>query len=128
MNIRELAASTGVTPRQIRFLIAEGFVPPPEGGRSTAEYGAEHAAAIDRYMALKATGLPPAAIRILLENEIAAAFPVMPGISLHVDPQLLGGPIDKDLVLKRIQSVLETLVREPPDADRLRRRKPRSVE
>lgn len=117
MNIRELAASTGVSPRQIRFLISEGFVPPPRGGRSNADYGDDHEAAICWYMALKAKGLPPAAIRILLENDIQAAFPVMPGISLHIDPKLLGGPIDQDLVLRRIRSVLENLDREPPDAD-----------
>jgi len=126
MNIRELAQRAGVTPRQVRYLIAEGFVPPPQGGRATATYGEAHEVALRRYMALKGTGLSPGAIRILLEGSMAAVFQVIPGVSLHVDPHLLGGGIDQDLVVRRIKSVLESLEKEPADAERRRRSSQRS--
>ena len=49
MKIGELASLSGVTERQIRFLIAEGFVPAPRGGRANADYGDDHLTAIRRY-------------------------------------------------------------------------------
>jgi DNA-binding transcriptional MerR regulator len=36
MHIRELCARTGIVERQVRYLIAEGIVPPPRGGRAHA--------------------------------------------------------------------------------------------
>ena len=53
MHIRELTAETGTTERQVRYLIAEGFVPAPRGGRSNADYGEDHVAAIRRYGRLR---------------------------------------------------------------------------
>ena len=48
MKIGELAALTGVAERQVRYLIAEGFIPAPRGGRANADYGDEHVEAIGR--------------------------------------------------------------------------------
>ena len=59
MNMKQLSERTGLTPRQIRYLIAEGFMPPPTGGRTYAEYGDEHTTAIRRYVRLKELGFPP---------------------------------------------------------------------
>ena len=42
MHIRDLTARTGTTERQVRYLIAEGFVPSPSGGRANADYGDDH--------------------------------------------------------------------------------------
>lgn len=120
MNIGELAERLGVTVRQIRFLISEGFVPPPEGGRARARYGEDHVVAISRYMTLRQAGMPPAAIRILLESDKAAALPVMPGVSLHVDPDLIGGELDIKTALSRIEVLLESLAKEPRYARRNR--------
>jgi MerR family transcriptional regulator, copper efflux regulator len=89
MHIRELTAHTGVAERQVRYLIAEGFIPPPRGGRAHADYGEDHVAAIDRYARLRDLGFPPAAIKLLLQAREGAPFPVAPGITL-VDPKLLG--------------------------------------
>lgn len=116
MTIGELADRLGVTVRQIRFLIAEGFIPPPTGGRAHARYGDDHIAAITRYMALREAGMPPAAIRILLENDMAAVFPVVPGISLHVDPDLIGGELDRDAIRSRLDALLDSLVKDTTDA------------
>ena len=45
MNIHELTELTEETPRQIRYLVAEGLMPAPDGGRSNASYGDVHVAA-----------------------------------------------------------------------------------
>ena len=90
MNLRELVRLTGVAERQVRFLIAEGFVPPPGGGRANADYGDDHVAAIGRYTRLHDLGFPPAAIRILLQAEEGVPFPIAPGITLVVAPGMLG--------------------------------------
>jgi len=116
MNIRDLSSRTGTPERQIRYMIAEGFVPPPRGGRAHADYGGDHVAAISRYNALRQRGLPPQAIKVLLASGTTAPFPVAPGISLHVDPQLLGVRMDVDALVDRIRRVLSDVFKEPSDA------------
>lgn len=105
MTLRELAALTATPERQIRFMIAEGFVPPPTGGRTYAEYGSEHLAAVKRYSKLRAQGLPPQAIRVLLADASTAPFPVAPGIALHVDPSLIGTKRDVEALTERTRKV-----------------------
>src|SRR5262245_44427543 len=106
MNIRELIALTGIADRQIRYLIAEGIVPPPRGGRSNADYGDDHVAAIRRYTRLRELGFPPAAIKLLLEARQGAPFPVAPGITLVIDPDVLGSAVDIGALVERIQKLL----------------------
>lgn len=118
MNIRELVARTGVAERQVRYLIAEGFVPPPSGGRSNADYGEDHVVAIVRYTRLRDLGFPPAAIKLLLQSREGAPFPVAPGVTLVVDPQLLGSGTPVEPVLDAVRRVLTDLMKEPADADR----------
>lgn len=117
MNIRDLTRRTGIAERQVRYLIAEGFVPAPAGGRATAEYGPEHVAAIQRYARLRDLGFPPAAIRLLLEAGTGAPFPVQPGITLVIDPALLGSGAPAGPAVARIQSLLVELLQEPADAE-----------
>ena len=109
MNIRELAACTGVAERQVRYLIAEGFIPPPRGGRANADYGDDHVAAIDRYARLRDLGFPPAAIKLLLQAREGAPFPVAPGLTLVVDPKLLASGAPVQPVVESIQSLLTDL-------------------
>jgi DNA-binding transcriptional MerR regulator len=116
MNIRELSKLTGQAERQIRYMIAEGFVPPPLGGRATADYGEDHVTAIRRYTVLRQQGLPPQAIRVLLASGQSAPFPVAPGIVLHVDPQLIGVSMDADALADRFREVLRVILQEPTDA------------
>lgn len=59
-RLAELAQITAVTPRTIRFYIAEGLLPPPEGSGPAAVYTAEHRDRLrligilkDRYLPLK---------------------------------------------------------------------------
>ena len=117
MHIRDLAARTGVTERQVRYLIAEGFVPAPRGGRARADYGEDHVAAVLRYGRLRDLGFPPAAIRLLLQAREGAPFPVAPGITLVVDPELIGSRAEVEPLLERLRSILtDMLATEDPDA------------
>lgn len=124
MTLRELALLTGVAERQIRYLIAEGFVPPPTGGRAHADYGGDHVAAIERYGAFKRTGLPPAAIKVLLTDGGSVPFPVAPGVKLLVEPAALGQQRDVAALEDRIRAVLRELFQEKPDAPHAPRRRP----
>lgn len=116
MNLRELSSLTGCPERQVRYMIAEGFIPPPRGGRAHADYGDDHVTAIRRYAVLRQQGLPPQAIRVLLASGMTAPFPVAPGVTLHVDPQLLGVAIDIDALEHRIRRILNDVFMEPSDA------------
>lgn len=116
--MRELAAATGVVERQIRFMIAEGFVPPPRGGRARADYGDDHVAAIRRYTELRARGLPPAAIKVLLTEGGAVPFAVGSGLTLMVEPRLIGSGADPEPILAKLAAVVRAIVeKEQRDAD-----------
>ncbi len=118
MHIRDLTARTGTTERQVRYLIGEGFIPPPRGGRSTADYGEDHVAAIARYSRLRDLGFPPAAIRLLLQAREGAPFPVAPGVTLVVAPDLIGSREPVEPMVERLRSLLTDLFMEPePDAE-----------
>lgn len=117
MHIRELTSRTETTARQVRYLIAEGFVPAPSGGRANADYGDEHVSAILRYGRLRDLGFPPAAIKLLLQAGEGAPFPVTPGITLVIDPDLVqsGAPVGP--VVDRVRTILTDLFMEPQDAE-----------
>ena len=57
MNMVELNAETGTTPRQIRYLIVNGLMPAPTGGRAHADYGSDHVQAVRRYKEMRTLGL-----------------------------------------------------------------------
>jgi DNA-binding transcriptional MerR regulator len=118
MNMRELTRAARVTERQVRYLVAEGFIPAPRGGRSTAEYGDDHVAAIGRYNRLRELGFPPAAIKLLLEARAGAPFAVAPGITLVVDPNLLGSGAPVDPLIEHIATLLTDLLKDKAHADR----------
>lgn len=110
MTIRELAELVGVTPRQIRYLIAEEFIPPPTGGRAHARYGSKHVSAIERYKRLRRLGFTPASIRVLLDAREGAPFPVVPGVTLIVDPDLVASGIEPEPLLERIADLLPEIL------------------
>lgn len=116
MHIRELAAATGIAERQVRYLIAEGFMPPPRGGRAMADYTDDHVTAIQRYQRLRELGFPPAAIRVLLRSGEGAPFPIVPGITLVVDPVLLGSGVEPAPLLSRLTALLAEILAKPPEA------------
>ena len=113
MHIRELMSLTGMPERQIRYLISEGFMPSPTGGRAHADYGEEHVSAIQRYQRLKELGFPPAAIKVLLAAKEGIPFPVGKGeVSLIVDPSLLGSGADPEAFIAEISKLLKSLLEE----------------
>ena len=113
MRIAELTTKTGVPERQIRYLISEGFVPAPRGGRAHADYGDDHVAAIERYGRLRDLGFPPAAIKLLLEAKEGAPFPVASGITLVIDPEVLASSVPIEPIIDRIRGILTDLLKEP---------------
>ena len=117
MNIRDLIRLTAVPERQVRYLIAEGFVPAPRGGRANADYGDDHVAAIRRYVRLRDLGFPPAAIKLLLQAKEGAPFVVAPGVTLVVDPNLIGSGADSGPLVERIQEILADLLKETSSND-----------
>ena len=117
MNIRDLIRLTAIPERQIRYLIAEGFVPAPRGGRATADYGDDHVAAIRRYVRLRDLGFPPAAIKLLLQAKEGAPFVVAPGVTLVVDPNLVGSGAEPGPLVERIRDLLADLLKEQPRND-----------
>ena len=117
MNIRDLIRLTAVPERQVRYLIAEGFVPAPRGGRANADYGDDHVAAIRRYVRLRDLGFPPAAIKLLLHAKEGAPFVVAPGVTLVVDPNLIGSGADSGPLVERIRDILADLLKEQSSND-----------
>ncbi|MGA7325906.1 MAG: MerR family transcriptional regulator [Rhodomicrobium sp.] len=118
MKISELTEITGIAERQVRYLIAEGFIPPPRGGRAHASYGEDHVAGIRRYNRLRELGFPPAAIKVLLDAREGAPFPVAPGVTLVVDPALIGSGAEVEPIAKRLIEVLTELIKDKADAAR----------
>ena len=119
MKIADLVERTGLPERQIRYLIAEGFMPAPRGGRANADYGDDHLIAIQRYTRLRDLGFPPAAIRLLLEAGEGVPVPVAPGLTLIVDPALLGSGQPAAPLLDRLTAIVIDLLEEKPHvADR----------
>ncbi|WP_374379448.1 helix-turn-helix domain-containing protein [Dongia sp.] len=111
LKFDELVRTTGTTPRQIRYLIAEGFVPPPTGGRTYATYGDVHVAAIRRYDRLRSLGFPPAAIRLLLDAREGIPVPIANGLTLVIAPDLIGAGGDvTGLAAKAAAKVEELLI------------------
>jgi DNA-binding transcriptional MerR regulator len=118
MNIHQLIEETGIAERQVRYLIAEGFIPPPTGGRANADYGEDHVVAIRRYTRLRELGFPPAAIKLLLQAREGAPFAVAPGITLVIAPELLASATPVRPLVARIQKILTDLLKEAPHASR----------
>lgn len=113
MHIRELTAATGIPERQVRYLISEGFLPPPRGGRANADYGEDHVAAIKRYTRLRELGFPPAAIKLLLQAREGVPFPVAPGVTLVVAPDLLSSGVSVEPLIKKTAHLLTDILKEP---------------
>ena len=88
-RLSELAATTGVAPRTIRYYIAEGLLPPPQGSGPAAVYTAGHRDRLElighwkgQYVSLREikrrlVGLTDAKVRAaLLADEAPSAMPV----------------------------------------------------
>jgi DNA-binding transcriptional MerR regulator len=111
VTLAEIAEAAGVPPRQIRFMIAEGFVPPATGtGRAADVYGEEHLAKVRRYMTLHGLGMKSSAIKVLMEFDGAIPIFQQAGVEVRVDPSVDPQSIDVDQALTAIAEALRTYV------------------
>ncbi len=119
MKFDDLVDVAGTTPRQIRYLIAEGFVPPPTGGRTYATYSDVHVTAIRRYDRLRSLGFPPAAIRLLLDAREGVPVPIISGLTLVIAPELIGSGGDVSGIAAKVAAKVEELLsREALEGDK----------
>lgn len=63
LGITELAMRVGVTPRTVRYYVAEGLLPPPGGGGQQRVYTHEHLLRLQAIKRLKEAYLPLGEIR-----------------------------------------------------------------
>jgi DNA-binding transcriptional MerR regulator len=114
MKLPELiaaAADPRVTPRFVRFLIAEGLISSPSGGRTYATYNAAHLSGIRRYLRLRDMGLSISAIKALAAGEApeAVAVDLATGLTLIIRPAELAGRLNPQRIATRIADALEDL-------------------
>lgn len=112
----EFSSLIGAAPRQIRYLVAEGILPPPTGGRSNAQYGDRHVAAYRRYRALSrpqeegGAGLRLSQIKML--PEFAHGFsPVLrvdvrPGVAVEINAERTGDLPSTEVLAREIAEAL----------------------
>ncbi len=67
-GIGELAMRVGVTPRTVRYYVAEGLLPPPGGGGQNRTYTEEHLLRLQAIKRLKEAYLPLGEIRRQMEG------------------------------------------------------------
>ena len=110
MTLSELADALEVPARQIRFLIAEGVMPPAmKTGRAADAYSEEHLLKGRRYLTLHRLGMKPAAIKVLLAFDEAIPVYQAGGIELRIDPAIDPNSIDLEVTRKELRATLEGL-------------------
>jgi MerR family transcriptional regulator, copper efflux regulator len=117
-DLIEAAADPRVTPRFVRFLIAEGHLPPPTGGRAHATYGTTHLTGLRRYLRMRDMGLSVGAIKALAEGVApeAVAVDLGPGLILTIRPAELADPPDPGQLAERIARAFEDLAASRTDS------------
>lgn len=90
MKLAEFAALVSENPRQIRYLISEGFMPAPDGISSAASYGPRHEEAVRSYQKLRAEGRKPAEIKQMIARHPRVDEAFSPGVRLVIDPAVAG--------------------------------------
>ena len=79
-SLQDLADLTGVTPRTIRFYVAQGLLPSPSRLGPGAPYGSGHLARLRLIRQLQREHLPLAEIRVRLESlDDAAVIAIVEG-------------------------------------------------
>lgn len=107
MTLAELADHLGIPPRQIRFMIAEGILPPAaRTGRSADAYDETHVTKGQRYLALHRMGMKPGSIKVLMAFD--DAVPILQGhaVELRVDPQVPPEELDIEAILAAVGAAL----------------------
>lgn len=111
MTLAELADRIGTAPRQIRFLIAEGILPPAnKTGRAADAYDDDHLIKAQRYLALHRMGMKPASIKVLMTFDEAVPIAQFGGVELRVSPDIPPETLDVDAIVTEITAALKTYV------------------
>ncbi|MDA1033908.1 MAG: MerR family transcriptional regulator [Proteobacteria bacterium] len=109
MTLAELADRLGTQPRQIRFMIAEGILPPAaKTGRSADAYEEAHVTQGQRYLALHRMGMKPGSIKVLMALDGAVPILQDQGVELRVDPRVRPQELDIEVILIAIEQALKT--------------------
>ena len=109
MTLAELADRLGIQPRQIRFMIAEGILPPAaKTGRSADAYEEAHVVKGQRYLALYRMGMKPGSIKVLMAFDGAVPILQEGGIELRIDPQVTPQELDVEAILGVVEQALRT--------------------
>ena len=107
MTLAELADRLGIQPRQIRFMIAEGILPPAvKTGRSANAYEEAHVVKGQRYLALYRMGMKPGSIKVLMAFDDAVPILQEQGIELRIDPQVDPQELDVEAILITVKQAL----------------------
>ena len=111
MTLAELADRIGTAPRQIRFLIAEGILPPAnKTGRAADAYDDDHLIKAQRYLALHRMGMKPASIKVLMTFDEAVPIAQFSGVELRVSQDISPEALDVDAIVVEITAALRTYV------------------
>lgn len=109
MTLAELADRLGIQPRQIRFMIAEGILPPAaKTGRSADAYEEAHVVKGQRYLALYRMGMKPGSIKVLMAFDDAVPILQEGGIELRIDPHVTPQELDVEAILGAVEQALRT--------------------
>ena len=109
MTLAELADRLGIQPRQIRFMIAEGILPPAaKTGRSADAYEEAHVVKGQRYLALYRMGMKPGSIKVLMAFDGAVPILQEGVIELRIDPQVAPQELDVEAILGAVEQALRT--------------------
>lgn len=107
MTLSDLADRLAVPPRQIRFMIAEGILPPAaRTGRAADAYGDEHVVKGQRYLALHRLGMKPGSIKVLMAFDDAVPILQGYGIEVRVDSRVPPGQLDVETILAAVGAAL----------------------
>jgi DNA-binding transcriptional MerR regulator len=136
-RVRERVPGEDLSPRLLRYLIAEGVIDPPHGPDSAPVYTDRHVAQFCSYFGLKEQGyslrqmsalrqapdgpIPASAARREPERFLGGSLPpvrVAPGVYLSIAPQELAEPVDPDQVAGQVRAFLDSVLvrRSEPDA------------
>lgn len=109
MTLTELADRLGIQPRQIRFMIAEGILPPAaKTGRSADAYGEAHVVKGQRYLALYRMGMKPGSIKVLMAFDDAVPILQAHGVELRISPEVSPAEMDIERILGEVEQALKS--------------------
>lgn len=109
MNREELEAESGVSARNIRYLIAEGILPPPDGPGRSARYTPEHLRHLRIYVDAKTEGISSLdVIRRRIESSgLRRTLQVLPGVELTLDPAVIADGTSIEDIMTALRAIVE---------------------